>query len=115
DQRRAGDTGAAPGPGRGDPRGGADQPAGAGPGTEAAGCGPRRTGGGVLMAVTLTYDATLARVRLSATAVTGPTVAVERSTDQIRWTTVRGGAALAVTGGTVSLDDYEFVPGVPNH
>ncbi|WP_213452899.1 hypothetical protein [Rhizomonospora bruguierae] len=66
------------------------------------------------MAVTLTYDPRLARVRLSAGGVTGDTAVVERSTDQIRWTAVRGGAAVAVTSGSVAADDYEFAPGVAN-
>lgn len=39
------------------------------------------------------------------------TVTVERSTDGIRWTTVRGGADLPVVGGVASLDDYEFDSG----
>ena len=43
-----------------------------------------------------------------------PTVTVERSTDQVRWTTVRGGAALTPVNGAISLDDYEFEPDVRN-
>lgn len=65
------------------------------------------------MAVTLSYEATLARVKVSATV--DPTVAyasVERTVDDIRWTTVRGGAALTPAAGAVAVDDYEFPPGV---
>ncbi|MEU5939411.1 carbohydrate binding domain-containing protein [Micromonospora sp. NPDC047548] len=41
---------------------------------------------------------------------------VERSTDQLRWTTVRGGSAVPVTaGGWVSVSDYEFAPDVANY
>jgi len=43
-----------------------------------------------------------------------PAVTVERSTDQVRWTTVRGGAALTPVNGAISLDDYEFTPDVRN-
>jgi hypothetical protein len=65
------------------------------------------------MAVTLTYDATLARVRLSATV--GGTVAyavADRSTNGVQWTPVRGSGRLAPSAGVVSVDDYEFPPGV---
>lgn len=70
------------------------------------------------MAVTLTYDDTLARVQIAATALAAANYAtVERSTDQIVWTVVRGAAALGVTAGalTATLDDYEFTPGVANY
>jgi hypothetical protein len=68
------------------------------------------------IALTLTYDGTLSRVRISATGMDVFTlVKVERSTDQIRWTTVRGGAAVTVAGGTFRLDDYEFTPNVLNY
>jgi len=66
------------------------------------------------MPVTVAYDEQLARVRITASSVTGASAVVERSTNQIRWTTVRGGSGVAVTGGAVRLDDYEFAPGVPN-
>lgn len=63
------------------------------------------------MAVTLTFDPVLSRVQITATALGAADVAlVERSTDQVRWTTVRGGSAWPVTAGAFSLtlDDYEF-------
>lgn len=41
---------------------------------------------------------------------------VERSTDQIQWTTVRGAAALdGTTGAAFTADDYEFVAGTLNY
>lgn len=39
---------------------------------------------------------------------------VQRSTDGITWTTVRGGDRLPVASGAAVLDDYEFVVGVSN-
>jgi hypothetical protein len=68
------------------------------------------------MAVTLTYDATLSRVRVDATSLgTASTALVERSTDEIRWTTVRGGTAAVITGGVMAtVDDYEFAANVEN-
>jgi hypothetical protein len=68
------------------------------------------------MAVTLTYDDTLARVRIDADGLPDTsTTVVERSTDQIRWTTVRG--TVEVTAGAFALphDDYEFTPDVVNY
>lgn len=38
---------------------------------------------------------------------------VERSTNGVTWTTVRGGGAVPVTNGMFTLDDYEFPAGVP--
>lgn len=67
------------------------------------------------MTVTATYDPVLSRVRLSITGLgLSSTVLVERSSDGIRWSTVRGAAALPVSGGVASVDDYEFTPGVAN-
>lgn len=63
------------------------------------------------MTVTLTYDDTLSRVRITATGLAAADLAtVERSTDGIRWTTVRGGEDVAVTAGSLAqpVDDYEF-------
>jgi hypothetical protein len=69
--------------------------------------------------LTLTYDAQLARVRLSGTVPgshTDPAVAVvERSTNGIRWTTVRGGQDLDGTADEpFKVDDYEFAADVLN-
>lgn len=63
------------------------------------------------MTVTATFDPALARVRITATALGAADVAtVERSTDGIRWTTVRGGSAAPVVAGAlaVPVDDYEY-------
>ena len=70
------------------------------------------------MTVTLTYDDTLARVRIEATALAAAdTALVERSTDQVRWTTVRGGEAVTVSAGAfvVPFYDYEFSPDLTNY
>lgn len=69
------------------------------------------------MTVTLTYDTALSRVRVAATGLpTDAAVTVQRSTNQITWTTVRGGIDVAVSAGVMSpVDDYEFEPDVPNY
>lgn len=64
----------------------------------------------------LTFDAALSRVQLSTDGLgAAPTAIVERSTDQVTWTRVRGGDPIAVTGGALAIDDYEFTPNVPNY
>jgi hypothetical protein len=67
--------------------------------------------------VSLTYDGNLSRVRISATSLSAAAdyALFERSTDQIRWTTVRGGAEVAITANAAALDDYEFSPDVVNY
>ncbi|HYC32094.1 MAG TPA: hypothetical protein VEB59_07360 [Gemmatimonadales bacterium] len=70
------------------------------------------------MTVTLTYDTTLSRVRVAAASLdaAAETATVERSTDLVRWTTVRGAVEVAVTGGSMAtVDDYEFAADVANH
>lgn len=70
------------------------------------------------MTVTITYDGTLSRVQITANALAAADVAlVERSTDQVTWTTVRGASAWPVSSGALALtlDDYEFAPGVVNY
>lgn len=64
----------------------------------------------------LMYDAVLSRVRVAAAGL-GPAVTarVERSTNQVTWTTVRGGAEFVVVDGAVALDDYEFAANVVNY
>ena len=69
------------------------------------------------MTVSLTYDATFARVIIDCDGLGAAVSAVvERSTDQIRWSTVRGGLDVGITAGVfdLPLNDYEFVPGVAN-
>jgi hypothetical protein len=68
----------------------------------------------------LTYDLVLSRVRIDlavvrAAAGVDGTGVVQRSTDQIQWSTVRGGGAAPVTAAAVPLDDYEFAPDVTNY
>ncbi|RAO26466.1 hypothetical protein PSN13_06494 [Micromonospora saelicesensis] len=61
------------------------------------------------------YDPVLSRVRLAAPGLfDGAPVVVQRSTDQVRWVTVRGGAEVTPVAGTARLDDYEFAPDVVN-
>ncbi|PZG14417.1 hypothetical protein C1I95_21735 [Micromonospora craterilacus] len=68
------------------------------------------------MALTVAYDGQLSRVRLDSTGLFADApVRVERSTNGVRWTPVRGGAELVPGGGVLRLDDYEFAPDVPNH
>lgn len=69
------------------------------------------------MTVSLSYDTTLSRVRISATSLSASAdyALFERSTDQIRWTTVRGGAEVAISSNAAALDDYEFSPDVVNY
>ena len=59
------------------------------------------------MTVTLTYDDTLSRVNIVADALAAAdTALIERSTDQVLWTTVRGGDAVPVTSYAQATDDY---------
>lgn len=69
------------------------------------------------MTVTLTYDSSLSRVRIDATGLGDAlTALVERSTNQITWTTVRGGVDVPVTASAIpTVDDYEFDPDVLNY
>lgn len=62
------------------------------------------------------YDDTLSRIRLSSTGLSGSAVTArfEWSVDAIAWSTVRGGATVAVTGFAAALDHYEFSPQVVN-
>lgn len=71
----------------------------------------------------LTYDPILSRIRVDvsvaatidgAPAPAGATLTVERSTDLVHWTTVRGGASLDVSADALPLDDYEFTPDAEN-
>lgn len=71
------------------------------------------------MSLTPTFDPILSRVRLAATALDDPLAngaLFERSANGIKWTTVRGGSGVTITGSdTAALDDYEFVPNVVNY
>lgn len=69
------------------------------------------------MSLTATFDTQLSRVRLAGTGLTvGTTALFERSINNVKWTTVRGGSAVTISGSdTADLDDYEFIPGVTNY
>lgn len=71
------------------------------------------------MTVTLTDDTANARVAIDVDGIgtEADTVTIERSTDQVRWTTVRGATALPVDAGALADThyDYEFVPDVVNY
>jgi hypothetical protein len=60
------------------------------------------------MSITVTYMDDLSRVRIEGASILGSSVTVERSTDGITWTTIRGGSEVAVFGGAFTVDDYEF-------
>lgn len=69
------------------------------------------------MTLTVTYDATLARVVINATGMAFANIStLERSSNGgVTWTIVRGAAEVAVTAGAIAeLYDYEFTPGVVN-
>lgn len=68
----------------------------------------------------LTYDPGLSRVRISLSAIQAfygadQAGGMQRSLDQVRWTTVRGGSSITVTATSQDLDDYEFTPDVINY
>lgn len=67
--------------------------------------------------IALVYDTVLSRVQISVTGVNAAAdhVLIERSTNQINWTTVRGGTAVPVVANTATLDDYEFSADVLNY
>lgn len=67
------------------------------------------------MTLALSYLDDLSRVRIMGTDLAPGGVTVERSINGLLWTTVRGGASVAVEAGGFTLDDYEFVPGRQNH
>lgn len=67
--------------------------------------------------LTLTYDDTRSAITATASslAATINNVLFERSTDQIHWSQVRGGAAVTAASNAASVTDYEFTPGVVNY
>jgi hypothetical protein len=67
--------------------------------------------------VTATYVNASAKVTvaISSAPANAVTALIERSPDQVTWTTVRGAAALQLSGGAFSLDDYEFADGQANY
>lgn len=67
------------------------------------------------MAINLTLDTVLSRVRIAGTGLAAGPALFEKSLNALSWTTVRGGESVTVVSGSASLDDYEFSPGVVNH
>jgi hypothetical protein len=66
------------------------------------------------MTLAATYDPVLSRVRLAGTFLSPAAYAVfDRTTDGVRYTTVRGGTAVSVVSQNANADDYEFPAGVP--
>lgn len=69
------------------------------------------------MAMSLTYDPVLSRIRIAVTGLDARVdfVLFERSPDQVSWTTVRGGDAVPAVAGAADVDDYEFTDGQTNY
>lgn len=69
------------------------------------------------MTITLSYDDTQSRVEIAVTGLSASAgrVTIERSPNQVTWTTVRGGSELTPSGNAVSLVDYEFDANVINY
>lgn len=67
------------------------------------------------MAINVTLDPVLSRVRIVGTGLAaGPALFRRSLNGGLTWTTVRGGEAVTVFSGNAHLDDYEFVPNVVN-
>lgn len=70
------------------------------------------------MTVTATYVGASAKITVAITSApaNAANVLIERSPDQVAWTAVRGTYPwAALSGGTFSVDDYEFTDGVVNY
>jgi len=63
------------------------------------------------MTISATHLDDLSRVRIEGSDINGSSVTVERSTDGVNWSTIRGGSDVAVHGGAFRVDDYEFPSG----
>lgn len=66
------------------------------------------------MAIALSFDDALYRVQIAVSGLPDGAVHVERSTNQLLWSVVRGGSELPLVSGSASLDDYEYAEGVEN-
>jgi len=68
------------------------------------------------MTVTATYLDDLSRVRVafSGAPADADYAIVERTTDGVNYSTVRGGLTVSITAGAGKVDDYEFKAGVAN-
>lgn len=60
------------------------------------------------MSIDLQYNDDLSRVVISLFNMSEDSVRIERSTNELFWTTVRGGFQLDTSSGSASLDDFEF-------
>ena len=69
------------------------------------------------MSVVLSYDDVLSRVIIAVTGLSASasSVTVERSTNQVTWSTVRGGSGLIPVSNAVTVADYEFNANVLNY
>lgn len=69
------------------------------------------------MSLTATYNNTSAKVTvaIASAPANALTALIQRSPDQITWTTVRGATALPLSGSAASIDDYEFSDSVVNY
>jgi hypothetical protein len=66
--------------------------------------------------VTITYEDALSRVNITVTGLgNADTALVERSTNLVTWVPVRGGDEAPVSGGVLTLYDYEFITDVVNY
>jgi hypothetical protein len=66
------------------------------------------------MALTATYEPGLSRIRLAADTLgaTATYAVVDRTTNGVTYSTVRGGTALPVVAEAAAVDDYEFPVGI---
>jgi hypothetical protein len=69
------------------------------------------------MSITATYTDADAKVTVAVTSApaNASTVLLERSTNKVNWTAVRGAQPFTLTAGAVSQDDWEFTDGVVNY
>jgi hypothetical protein len=68
------------------------------------------------VSISITYDATLSRVRITGTPAAGTIdhMLIERSANGSQFVAVRGGSDVQLVSGSYALDDYEFAAGVLN-
>jgi hypothetical protein len=69
----------------------------------------------VTVSVTYTDPSAKTTVAITSAPANASSALIERSTDQITWTTVRGATSLPLSGSAASIDDYEFCDGMVNY